>query len=342
MTVRIGVVGLGYWGQNYPRVLRDVPGARLSALVDEDKARLERAGARWPDVPRYASIEEMLDAGTTDAVVVGTPAATHFEVGMRCLEAGLHLIVEKPLATTGEEARKLDEFAREQQKVLLVGHTFLYSTRVQYVRDFLAAGELGKVRYLYSRRLNLGKVRNDVDALWNFGPHDVSIAIHVLGTRPARVGARTLACLGRPQGDVAFLHLEFPGPVWANIHVSWLDPQKVRELTIVGSRKMLIYDDVDSDGPIRIYDAGVEPDSEGINFDDYAEYQMAVRKGDVLIPFLASEEPLVRQCAHFVRCIEEGEEPLTPGSDGVAVVEVLEAASTSAARRGVEVKLAPS
>lgn len=342
MTVRIAVIGLGYWGQNYPRVLRDIPGATLAALCDLEPETLERAARRWPDVPAFTSVEQLIDAGVADAAVVGTPAATHYDVASRCLAGGLHALVEKPLAARGEDAEKLNADAQSRGLVLLCGHTFLYSPRVAYVRDAIASGRLGTVRYMYSRRLNLGKVRNDVDALWNFGPHDVSIAMHLLGSTPVRVGAQSLRCLGRPIGDVSFVHLEFPGPTFAHLHMSWLDPKKVREIVVVGSDRMLTYDDVDVDQPIRIYDAGVEPDAEAVPFADWADFQIAVRTGEIVIPKISGEEPLARQCAHFVRCIEDGEEPMTPGSQGVDVVRVLEAASLSAERRGTEVSIAPA
>lgn len=342
MTVRFAVIGLGYWGQNYPRVLRDLPGAELTALCDVDPERLANASRRWPDIQTFDRIDSLLDAGVADAAIVGTPASTHFEVASQALAAGLHVLVEKPLAARSDEAAKLDEEAASRGLVLLVGHTFLYSPRVEYIRKVIDTGELGDIRYLYSRRLNLGKVRNDVDSLWNFGPHDVSIVMHLLGSAPVRVAAQSLHCLGRPVGDVSFVNLEFPGPVWAHLHMSWLDPKKVREMVIVGSKQMLVYDDVDGSEPIRIYDAGVTPDAEGVSFSDYAEFQLAVRTGNVVIPKISGEEPLVRQCAHFIRCIEEGEAPITPGSQGVDVVRVLEAASRSAERRGTEVKLVPA
>jgi predicted dehydrogenase len=342
VTVRFAVIGLGYWGQNYPRVLRDLPGAKLTALCDVEAGTLERAARRWPDIPTFERIDALLDAGVADAVIVGTPASTHFEVASQALAAGLHTLVEKPLAARSDEASKLDEEARSRGLVLLVGHTFLYSPRVEYIRKVIEAGDLGTIRYLYSRRLNLGKVRNDVDSLWNFGPHDVSIVMHLLGASPVRVASQSLHCLGRPVGDVSFVNLEFPGPVWAHLHMSWLDPKKVREMVIVGSKQMLVYDDVDGSEPIRIYDAGVTPDAEGVSFADYAEFQLAVRTGNVVIPKISGEEPLVRQCAHFIRCIEQGETPITPGSQGVEVVRVLEAASRSAERRGTEVKLVPA
>jgi predicted dehydrogenase len=342
MTVRFAVIGLGYWGQNYPRVLRDLPGATLAALCDVDASQLERAARRWPDIPTFDRIDSLFDSGVADAVIVGTPASTHFEVASQALGAGLHTLVEKPLASRSDEAAKLNEEALARGLVLLVGHTFLYSPRVEYIRDVIAGGELGSIRYLYSRRLNLGKVRNDVDALWNFGPHDVSIVMHLLGSSPVRVGAQSLHCLGRPVGDVSFVNLEFPGPVWAHLHMSWLDPKKVREMVIVGSKRMLVYDDVDGSEPIRIFDAGVTPDAEGVSFADYAEFQINVRQGSVVSPKISGEEPLARQCAHFIRCITQGETPITPASQGVEVVRVLEAATRSAERRGTEVKLVPA
>jgi predicted dehydrogenase len=341
MTVRVAVVGLGYWGRNYPRVLRDTPGAELSALVDGGPA-LDRARAHWPEAATFKELDEMLDAGVADAAIISTPAATHFDVARRCIEAGVHVLVEKPLATTSEDARKLDEMAKAAGVVLLVGHTFLYSPRVEFVQKVIASGELGDVRYLTSRRLNLGKVRNDVDALWNFGPHDVSIAMHVLGKRPAIVGARELRALDRPLADVSFVNIVFDGQTAAHLHMSWLDPRRVRELTVIGSNAMLYYDDTETSEPIRIYEAGVEPDAPGLTFDNWADFQMNVRSGDVRIPKIATEEPLQRLCSHFVRCIAEGETPHTPGSQGVEVVRVLEAASKSASQRGIEVKLVPA
>jgi predicted dehydrogenase len=275
-----------------------------------------------------------------DAVVVATNPATHFELAAEALEAGKHVLVEKPLALTAGDCRELGDLAREAGRVLMVGHTFRFSPAVQHVRGLLEQRELGEVYYVDSQRLNLGRVRGDVDAVWNFAPHDVSIIHHWMGGRPRTVRCHAYDYLQPGIPDLAFLVLEYEFAV-AHIQVSWLSPRKVRRMTVVGSRKMVVYDDVASD-PIVIHDAGI--DREHISrsfgeFDSFGEFRLIQRSGDLHVPRLPHIEPLVAQCRHFVDCIGAGVQPITNADDAAAVVEILEAATRSREQGGEPIPL---
>jgi predicted dehydrogenase len=271
-----------------------------------------------------------------DAVVIATPVQSHFALARRALEAGKHVLVEKPLARTSAECAELIGHANRAGRVLMVGHVFLYNTAVQRMKAYIDQGELGEVRYVYSQRLNLGQVRHDVNALWNFAPHDLSILQYWLGGTPDRVLARGYSYVQPGIEDVVFMTLDFPGGVGANVHISWLDPFKIRRMTVVGTEKMIVYDDVSAEARITIYDKGVsrtrragagEPSLGG--FETFGEFQLLLRAGDILIPKVDFGEPLANECRHFIDCIKTGATPLTDGASGLAVVRVLEAAQAS-------------
>jgi predicted dehydrogenase len=325
-TINIAVVGSGYWGPNLIRNIAGLPGAALHTVCDINPKALDANARRYPGVhttPDYAAV---LADSAVRGIVLATPAHLHADMTRAAIEAGKHVMVEKPLALTTAEAAGLVEAAAARGVILMVGHVFIYNPAVTLLRRLVSEGALGRMLYVYSARLNLGIVRDDLNAMWNLAPHDFSILNHVLGTTPERVAARGFRPLGRRLEDVAFITLEYPGDLAAHVHVSWLDPGKVRRMTFVGDAKMVVYDDVSQDERIRIFDRGVMPDALP---DAYGEFRMITRGGDVTIPRLDTTEPLRAECAHFVECIRSGAQPLTDGWDGYHVVRMLEAAQRS-------------
>lgn len=332
--IRLAQIGYGYWGPNLARNFHQLSGVELTYMVDTNREALERVrrlyGCRTTDAP-----EAVLADPAVDAVVIATPARTHFTLARDALRAGKHVFVEKPLAMSIAEARTLVELAASQRQVLMVGHVFEYNPAVHYIKQAMASGELGEVFYLYSRRVNLGRVQSDVNALWSIAPHDISIALFLLGQLPEAVSCQGASCLNGVVEDVIFLTLHFPGNVLCHIHVSWLDPSKVREMTVVGSRKMIVYDDVSTEGKVRIYDKGVYRKGDPI----YGEFQYRLHSGDILIPRIDMREPLHLECAHFVECIRTGQRPQTDGENGLRVVAVLTAGQQSLDQGGGKVWL---
>jgi predicted dehydrogenase len=342
MTVNVALIGVGYWGPNLARAVAEVDGGRLHTICDADQARLERLRRLYPESRLTPDLESVLADDAVDAVIVATPVATHYSIARKALEAGKHVFVEKPLAKTVAECEDLVDQAESRSLALMVGHVFLYNAAVQKVKEYIDSGELGEVLYIYSQRLNLGQVRRDVNALWNFGPHDVSILNHWLDADPIRVIARGFSYVQPGIEDVVFMTLDYPNQVGANVHISWLDPLKVRQMTVVGSKKMVVYDDVSTDARITVYDKGVSRtrrEGPGVGeslgtFETFAEFQLLLRAGDVLIPKVDFTEPLRVESQHFVDSIRNGTTPLTDGRHGLRVVRVLEAAQRSLANAG--------
>jgi len=328
---RIGQIGLGYWGPNLLRNFLNLSTAQVTWVADMDIGRLS-AGDLNGGVRTTTNYHELLCASDVDAVVVATPAASHYRIVEEALNANKHVLVEKPLAMTANECNQLVTLAKKRNLTLMVGHTFLYSAAVRQLKKYIDAGELGDVLYLYSQRLNLGRIRQDVNALWNFAPHDISIMLYLLDEQPVEVSARGFDYLQPGIPDVVFLTLVFPNKKAAHVHISWLDPQKIRRITAVGSQKMAVYDDVSSDAKIVLFDRGVDriPTAQSPrDFKTFDEFQLQVRSGDVLIPAFKFSEPLRSECAHFVECIQTGRRPLTDGEHGRNVVSILEAAQHS-------------
>jgi predicted dehydrogenase len=345
VTVRIAQVGLGYWGPNLARNLATVEGGRLTVLCDANREHLERIGRQFPDARQVDDFAAVVGDPEVDGVVIATPVETHFALARDALQAGKHVMVEKPLATSSAECEELIRIAGERDLRLMVGHVFLYSPAVEQVSRYIDSGELGEIYYAYSQRLNLGQIRRDVNAMWNFAPHDLSILCHWFGAEPTGVLAHGYSYIQPGIEDVVFMSLDFPRGVGANVHISWLDPLKVRRMTVVGSEKMVIYDDVSADAKITIYDKGVtrrllEPASERLgDYGSFAEFQLLLRAGDVLIPRVEFIEPLKRECQDFVDCIRTGATPRADGLQGLQVVRALEAAQKSM-RDGGRVALA--
>ncbi|MCV0403175.1 MAG: Gfo/Idh/MocA family oxidoreductase [Chloroflexi bacterium] len=346
MTVRLAQVGLGYWGPNLARNLATVEGGELAVICDSDPVRLERMGRQIPSARMVKDFDAVVADPDIDAVVLATPVETHHRLAKQALQSGKHVLVEKPLARSSDECLDLIDIADKGDLRLMVGHVFIYNAAVQQVKAYIDSGELGDVYYMYSQRLNLGQIRSDVNAMWNFAPHDLSILCSWMGSEPLSVMAQGHAYIQPSIEDVVFLNLDFPGNVGANVHISWLDPLKVRRMTVVGSEKMVVYDDVSADAKIMLYDKGVtkrltEGDVNPMgSYRSFGEFQLLLRAGDVLIPKLNFVEPLKVECQHFVDCIRTGEAPLTDGRQGLQVVRALEAADRSISTRRAEQTLA--
>ena len=335
-TIGIAVVGTGDWGANLVRSFAELPGARLVALCDTDPARLARTAARYPGARATARIEEIAAAQDVRGAVVATSAIAHYPVAKALLEAGKDVFVEKPLALRVDHAEELVALARQRDRILMAGHLLLHHPGVRFLKDMVAGGTLGEVFYIYSQRVNLGKVRRDENALWSFAPHDLSVILHLLEMEPIDVAARGSAFLQGDVEDVVFLHLRFPGGKMAHVHVSWLDPHKLRKFTVVGSQKMVVFDDMEASEKIRVYDKGIDRAGQIVSYGD----SLSVRSGDIVIPKISMQEPLRIECQHFVECVREHRKPLTDGADGLRVVRVLAAAARSLAAGGAPVPLA--
>jgi predicted dehydrogenase len=323
-------LGCGYWGPNLLRNFSALPDCRVKYVVDFSAERRAFVEANFPVSRAIKSYDEVLEDPSVDGVVIATPAASHFSLAKQMLDAGKHVFVEKPLATTVAEVDELGRRAAHRNLVVMTGHTFIYNSAVRYVKKLIDSGEIGELRYLYSQRLNLGRIRSDIDALWNFAPHDISIVQYWLGdVEPVSIGRQGMAYMQEGIDDVVFLTLEYPGKVIANIHVSWLDPQKVRKMIIVGSRKMVVYDDI-SENKIVIYDKGVDRRAilgEHMDFDNPRGAQFNYRTGDIVMPEVKMAEPLRVEAQHFVECIRNSSEPLTGIKHARNVVSVLERAA---------------
>ncbi|MEZ6091529.1 MAG: Gfo/Idh/MocA family oxidoreductase [Pirellulaceae bacterium] len=334
--IRVGIVGLGYWGPNLVRCFSDIAGVKVTAVCDQSRDHLCRITDHFRGVVPFESFDEMLDRDVIDAVVIATPTGTHYTLARKALDHDMHVFVEKPLARTSEECRKLIELANVRNRLLFVGHVFLHSAPVTKLRELVASGELGNINYISSRRLNLGPVRSDVSALYDLAPHDISMMLYLLGQQPETVACSGFDRLHPGIHDVCNVTLKFAGNRMGMIHVSWLDPRKERVLTIVGDRKMAVYDDLEQE-KIKIFDKGIDAPAQTSG--DFADFQLSYRYGGSYSPFVQEREPLKAECAEFIRCIVDGDVPLTDGVNGLHVVEVLEAAHHSLQAGGMPVEL---
>ncbi|MEW6105724.1 MAG: Gfo/Idh/MocA family oxidoreductase [Bacillota bacterium] len=333
MAVSVAVVGLGYWGPNLARTFARLPRANLRVLCDANPARLAGTARDYPGVQATPDYNQVIGDSSIDAVVLATPAGTHYDLALAALQAGKHVLVEKPLAKTVAQAEVLIRVAKMHQRVLMVGHVFLYNPGVRKVKELIDSGALGRIYYIYAQRLNLGIIRQDVNALWNFAPHDISVINYWLGYAPLSVTARGYAYVQPGVEDVVFLTMEYPGGIAANVHVSWLDPHKVRRMTVVGSEKMVEFDDLRTEARVVVYTkravmSASVPSLEGQRGSGI-ENGIATYAGDVVIPRLPVEEPLKVECREFVESILEGKTPVSDGEEGLRVVRVLEAAEKS-------------
>ncbi|MEE3257611.1 MAG: Gfo/Idh/MocA family oxidoreductase [Candidatus Latescibacterota bacterium] len=332
--VEIAGVGAGYWGKNLVRVFRDLPDVRLRQVCDADPAIRSAIQRQFPEVATGSDYDLLLQDEALDAVVLAVPAALHYALACQALERGKHVYVEKPMTLNAADAQRLVELAAARDRVLMVGHLLEYHPAVQMLRRLVQSGELGDIYYVYSQRVNLGIVRSDENALWSLAPHDISVILHLLGQEPDAVSARGECYLQPDIEDVVFANLHFADGKMAQLQLSWLDPHRIRRLTVVGSRKMAVFDDVESAEKVRIYDKSAERPE----YDSYGE-SITLRFGDVVIPRLEMAEPLKLECQHFADCVRSGQTPLSDGHDGLRVVRVLEAAQESLRQNGVPVEI---
>jgi len=329
-VTKVGVIGIGYWGPNFVRILDELPDVSLKRVCDVDPSRFDRIAKIYPHVVFSEDYREVVDDPDLDGVVVATSSDTHYRVGMDVLSAGKHLMVEKPLAMSYPDGLEMVDMARKNDLVLMVGHLLRYHGAYQALKGYLDDQSLGDLRYIYCTRVNLGKVRSKENAVWSFAPHDISVVLYLVGCMPTSVVAVGQSYLREGVEDVGFLILEFPGKIVAHIHVSWLDPHKVRRTTVVGSDKMAVLDDTEVTEKVRIYDKGVNYVP---SYKDYGE-SLTIRVGDIWIPKLVLTEPLKVECQHFLGCMRDGTTPLTDGEDGLRVLKVLEAADRSLKEHG--------
>ncbi len=334
--LRIGVIGCGYWGPNLIRNFIELPTAELVIIADLQKENLDRMIRRFPQITQTTQNYKDLFDLDLDAIVVATPPQTHTKLVTDCLQSGHHVLVEKPITLNAQEAESLIHIAAENGRILMVGHTFEYNTSVRILKQMIDSGELGDIYYIDAVRASLGLFQTHANVLWDLAPHDISIFHYLLGETALSVSARGADCVGTGIESVGYATLKFPNNVLAHIRASWLDPSKTRRITVVGSEKMVIYDDVEPLEKIRVYDKGVKAIR---HTDTYGEFHFAYHYGDITTPYIRHEEPLRVQCNHFLDCIRKGETPATDGYNGLQVVRVLEAIDESLRRDGAPVTL---
>jgi len=339
--IRVAVIGAGHWGPNLIRNFHDDARSEVLWVIDRDATRLAEVRARFAGVATSQDLADAIGDDRVDAVVVATPTITHYEIVKAALGAGKHVLVEKPIATAARHAEELCALAVQARRVLMVGHVFLYNTAVREVKRYLDAGELGHVYYVSLVRTNLGPIRMDVNAAWDLASHDIAIVNYWFDSEPERATAYGGAWLNAGIEDAVFATLRYPGGMLAHLHASWLHPRKARDVTVVGDRRMLTFDDLDHTEPLRIYDKQVtEARTAPAFIDTFASFRASVRDGDITIPRITPGEPLRAECHHFLECIAAGSEPLTGGREALAVVRVLEAMQRSLQHGGREEQVA--
>jgi predicted dehydrogenase len=330
--IRLGVIGCGYWGPNLVRNFVELPLAEVVAVADLKEDRLAFIRSRFPQTQVTRDYRELFTMGL-DAVVICTPPKTHYKLTKESLENNLHVLVEKPMTVSGPNARALVDLAQEKGLTLMVGHTFEYNTAVQTLKQLIDSGEIGKLYYIDTARLNLGLFQRDLNVLWDLAPHDISILLYLLGQEPVSVSAQGISCVFDDIFDNVYMQLMFPKNVLAHVHVSWIDPCKVRRVTVVGSQKMVVYNDLENNEKIRIYDKGVDGHKD---VNGFGEFQCNYHSGDILIPNIHFTEPLKKESQHFIDCIVNQTRPVSSGVEGLKVVKILEAAQRSLEHGGKE------
>jgi predicted dehydrogenase len=322
---RVGVIGYGYWGPNLARNFNELSDTELVVIADRKEEQLERARSKYPNIALVTDYKDLFNMGL-DAVVVSTPPKTHFQIAKDCLLQNLHALIEKPMTLNSRDAEELIDLASTRGLTLMVGHIFEYNSAVQEMKKYIDSKELGEIYYIDTARLNLGLFQRDSNVLWDLAPHDLSILFHLINQTPISVSAHGMSCVSEGVHDVAYLNIIFPNNLMAYVHVSWLDPCKVRRITVVGSKKMAVYNDLGPEGKVKIYDKSVEaPDYT----DSFGEFQYAYRSGDITIPSFRFAEPLREECQHFIDSIVNHTEPRSSGKNGLRVIKVLEAAERS-------------
>jgi predicted dehydrogenase len=337
--ITVGIIGCGYWGPLLVRNFKSLSDCQLKAVCDVNTERLKHIRALYPDVEGITQTQQLLNGTNVDAVVIATPVKHHHSLAKASLLAGKHVLIEKPMASSSAECEELIEIADRNGLVLMLDHTFLYSSPVEKIAQIVQAGDLGEIRYINCRRLNLGLFQKDINVAWDLAPHDISIILHILDEFPTEVNCQGNAHITPGVEDVTNMSLSFSRKRFATIQSSWLEPRKIREMTIVGTRRMIVYDDLRTREKIRIYDARVERPP---HYDTFAEFQYSYHYGDSYIPYLHQEEPLKLACQHFADCIRTNSQPLTDGRKGLEMVRILEAASASLRKNGAPVTLSQS
>lgn len=329
--IRIALVGYGHWGPNYLRNLQFMDDVEVPFVCDKEEAVLRKAQKHHPHIKTVHDFEAVLRDGTVDAVIIATPAMTHHELAKQSLQAGKHTLVEKPLALTVEEAKELVDLAQESKLILMVGHTFLYNPAVRKMKEYIDQGVLGKIYYLQATRTHLGLIRNDVSAVWDLIPHDVSIFSYLLSSEPRKVSAVGVGHLNQKLEDVAFVNLFYDHNVLGNIHISWVDSNKLRQVAAIGSKARILFDDLNPLERLRIFEKGVSIDKP---YDSFGEFQLLLRDGDIVSPKVEAQEPLEIVCAEFIESIRTGKRPLADGVNGLQVVRAICAIQDSIDRGG--------
>ncbi|MDI6606701.1 MAG: Gfo/Idh/MocA family oxidoreductase [Candidatus Omnitrophota bacterium] len=337
--INIGIIGCGHWGPNFVRNFYAMPGLRVAGVCDSNPEKLAHLKEVYNDINTYDSYSDLLNNDEVNALVISTPASTHYKITKEALARGKHVLVEKPLSLKLTQAQELLRISRRIKKVLMVGHTFLFNPAVNKIKEIIDKRRLGRIYYIHCRRTNLGPLRKDVNAIWDLSPHDISIVNYILGRMPLEVSAYSQRFLAHRMEDVGFIILKYPKNILVHIHVSWLDPKKIRETTIIGSKKMLVYEDTNAAEPIRIYDKQVMRKRYEKTYKDFKEFQLIIRDGRTDIPGVSSAEPLKLECRHFIDCINSGARPLTDVQGGVAVLRVLKAVDKSLDKKGRFVKI---
>ena len=335
--INVGIIGCGYWGPNLVRNLKSLRDCHVSMVCDLNKERLEYVQRTWPDVKTTDDYGTIVDDTEIDAVVIATPVHLHYPMAFRSLSAGKHTFVEKPMADSVPKAVRLVELAEQNNLILMVGHTFIYSAPVRWIAGVVEKGDLGEIQYISSRRLNLGLFQKDINVAWDLAPHDLSIILYVMKHDvPVSVCCSGKAHIAEGIEDVTSMSLDFSNGAFATIQSSWLNPNKTREMTFVGSRKMLVYNDIANNEKIKIYDKHVEVPC---HYDTFGEFHYSYHYGDMLSPYLKQTEPLKVECEHFLECVRTSAVPESDGREGLLVVRILEAASESLRTGGRKIPL---
>jgi predicted dehydrogenase len=334
IPVGVAVVGLGYWGPNLVRTFNESESSRLAYVCDLDEGRRQKMARRYPAVPATAHYDDVLGDRAVEAVAIATPVTSHYPLARAALEAGKHVFIEKPLAASAEEAESLMELADEKGLLLMPGHTFIYSPPVRTIRNLIAGGDLGDIYFISTSRVNLGLHQPDVSVAWDLGPHDFSILRYWLDESPVGVSALSRGCIFPGTPDVAFINLDFGSGTIAHVELAWLAPSKLRRTTIVGSRKMVVYDDT-SNEPVRVFDSGVMVDDP----ETFGQYKLTYRTGDILSPHVEAAEPLALEVTDFCEAIRTGGTPSSSAQLGLEVVRMIEAVDASLASGGVRIEV---
>lgn len=334
--INIGIVGCGYWGPNIIRNFNSLKDCTVKTICDLSDERLAHMAKLYPAVVTTSDYDQLVNDPEIDAIAIATPVYTHFDLAKKSLEAGKHTLIEKPMASSTADCMQLSELSKKKNLTLMVGHTFLFSQHVRRIKEIIDDGDLGKVLYICARRLNLGLFQPDINVTWDLAPHDISIILFVMETLPRSVNCQGKANVNKGIEDITTMTIDFDNSGFATINSSWLDPNKIREITFVGSKRMLVYNDIEPNEKIKIYDKRVEKPP---HYDSFSEFQHSYHYGDMYSPYVKQDEPLKIECQHFLDCIRDGTTPLSGAAQSMRVVQILEAASESLRNGGCKVEL---